>query len=92
SLPQVDYVMIGRGFKPSAQSLSLVPWAAVTKALSRAGFDTRKNPIDLEYFHPPEKLECWLASLPLTEIDDMLRLTAEDVIDAETLAAARAAG
>ena len=92
SLPRVDYVMIGRGYKPTDQSFGLVPWAELVEALAESGFDTTKNPIELEYFRTPKDVERWLATIPRADLGSLQRIEGDAVMDAETVAAARAAG
>jgi hypothetical protein len=92
SLPWVDYVMTGRGYKPTEQSFGLVSWSELVEALARAGVDTTRNPIELEYFRTPKDIERWLATIPPADLGTLERIEADDVLDAETVAAAREAG
>lgn len=92
SLPRVDYVMIGQGFRPSERSFGLVAWSETVEALARAGFDTTRDPIEVEYFRAPKELLLWLAAVPRTDLDSLARIEGDDVMDAETVAAAHAAG
>ena len=92
SLPKVDYVMLGRGNRPDARSFALAPWSEVVEVLAKAGFDTSKDPIEIEYFWAPPEITRWLASVPGVNLDTLEQIQPHEVMDAEIIAAARAAG
>lgn len=81
-LPHVDYVLVGR-LVSGKKCFGLVPWSEVVEVVRRAGFDTTKDPLDLEYFAVPTPIAQWIADVPLINLDAFKRLGTHQIIDSE---------
>jgi hypothetical protein len=87
-LPRVEYVLVGR-MVSGEKRFGLAPWSEVVDVVQRAGFDTTQDPLKLAYFRPPPLVATWVANVPLIELDTLQRLSADRILDAELIAAAR---
>jgi hypothetical protein len=92
SLPQVDYVLVGR-LVSGEKRFGLASRSEVLEVAARAGFDTTMTPLDMEYFRTPPPIAKWVASIPLIDFAAFQRhrLTAHRIIDEEIMAAAQEA-
>ncbi|HWE73760.1 MAG TPA: hypothetical protein VG328_11420 [Stellaceae bacterium] len=86
-LPRVEYVIVAREIGKAR--VSLVPWIEIVEIARRAGFDARKEPLELRYLTPPPLIVDWAANLPLIDLKAYERLPAHRILDEELVAAAR---
>lgn len=87
-LPRVDYVLVGR-LVSGEKRFGLAPWSGIVDIAQGAGFDTTQNPLKLTYLVPPPSIATWVANIPLIEFEALQRLSADRILDAELIAAAR---
>jgi len=87
SLPEVDYVLLMRPVADGYR-FGLVPWSEVLDVVQRAGLDTSKVPLDLQYRVTPKPIEKWFADIPLADPSAFTRLHTYEVLDTELIAAA----
>ena len=88
-LPRVDHVLIGRFFA-GEQRFGLASWSEVLEVVQRAGFNTTKDPLELEYIVTPSQIAEWVANIDLIDLDALERLADDKVLDEEAIAAAQA--
>jgi hypothetical protein len=89
-LPVVDYVLIGR-LVLGEPRFGLASWSQALEVVQRAGFDTAKDPLELEYIITPPPIAEWVANMPLIDLDapKLQRLHAYQILDDELIVAAR---
>ncbi|HZU51728.1 MAG TPA: hypothetical protein VE968_07625, partial [Sphingomicrobium sp.] len=89
-LPRVDYVLVGSTIS-GQKRYGLAPWRDVLDVVRRAGFDTTKDPLRLEYRVTPPAIANWVENIPCTDLDALRReyLRPDQILDRELLAAAR---
>jgi hypothetical protein len=86
-LPAVDYVYVGREVD-GEKRFGLSPWSEVLGVAARAGADTAKLPLSLDYSRTPEAIAQWIAEIPLVDIEAAPGLSPDQLIDSEILDAA----
>ena len=86
-LPAVDYVLVGQEVA-GERRFGLSPWPDVIDIMERAGLDTGRNPLDIRYSRTPDLIEKWAAQIPQIDPQTLFRLSADEVIESETLDAA----
>lgn len=89
-LPRVEHVLIGRIISGEVK-FAFASWPEVLEVAARAGFDTTKDPLDLDYIVMPPPIAEWIATRPLLEQGAFERRDAYKILDEELIAAARAA-
>jgi hypothetical protein len=67
----------------------LAHWSEVLQVVQRAGLDTTTDPLKLAYFVTPPPIADWVANIPLIDVEALERLSADEILDAELIAAAR---
>lgn len=90
SLPEVDYILVGRRVSGEMR-FGLASWSEALEVAARAGFDTTMTPLDMEYFSTPPPIANWVANIPLIDYAafQRQRLPAHLIIDEEIITAAR---
>jgi hypothetical protein len=89
-LPEVDYVLIGR-IAAGEKRYGLAPWSEVLDVVQRAGFDTARSPLKLDYGATPPAIAHWVNNIPLIDHAALSRAHIEpyQIVDDELVAAAR---
>jgi hypothetical protein len=87
-LPKVDYVLVGR-VVAGEKRFGLAPWSDVLNIVRLAGWDATKDPLKLAYRATPPPIENWVANIPLIDVEALERLSADQILDEELIAAAR---
>jgi hypothetical protein len=90
---QLTRTRIAEGLQPQLVSgerrFGLAPWCEVVELAKRAGFDTTTNPLKLAYLVTPPPIADWVANRPLIDFEALERLSADEILDDEMIAAAR---
>jgi hypothetical protein len=87
-LPKVDYVLVGRDVA-GEKRFGLAAWEEIVELARRAGFDTTREPLVLDYFTTPPEIAEWVANIPLVDPDTFSHVPSYRVLDEEVVAAAR---
>lgn len=87
-LPRVDYILVGRQGS-GGKEVGVAPWSEVVELARRAGFDTAKDPLHLDYFTTPPAIVEWFAQVPAIDLKCLERIRPFRVLDEELVAAAR---
>ena len=87
-LPKVDYVLVGR-VVAGEKRFGLAPWSDVLNIVRLAGWDATEDPLKLAYRATPPPIENWVANIPLIDVEALERLSADQILDEELIAAAR---
>jgi hypothetical protein len=89
-LPEVDYVLVGR-IAAGEKRYGLASWSEVLDIVQRAGFDTARSPIKLDYAATPSLLAHWVNNIELIDPAALGRahIEAHQIVDSELVAAAR---
>ncbi len=90
-LPRVDYVALAEIIS-GRPLFALAPWSEVTDVVQRAGFDTTRDPIHLDYIVIPLAIKHWFMDKNPTNPDLPPSFDSYRIVDAEVIAAARASG
>ncbi|HTJ03569.1 MAG TPA: hypothetical protein VL492_12325 [Methylovirgula sp.] len=90
-LPHVDYVALA-DTTLAMPRFALASWSEVIDVIQGAGFDTKRDPIQLEYSVIPTAIKDWFADKNPTDPDLPPSLDAYRIVDEEVIAAARASG
>jgi hypothetical protein len=89
-LPKVDYVLVGR-IARGEKRYGLASWSELLEIVQRAGFDTTRNPITLDYAAMPPSIAHWTENIPLIDPAALSRahIEAYQIVDDELVEAAR---
>jgi hypothetical protein len=89
-LPEADYVLVGR-IAGAEKRYGLATWSEVLDVVQRAGFDTTRSPLNLDYAATPPPIAHWVNNIPLIDHASLsgAKMEAYQVVDDELVAAAR---
>jgi hypothetical protein len=87
-LPRADHVLVGR-LVSGEKRFGLARWSEVLEVAQRAGLDTAQDPLKLAYLVTPPPIANWVANIPLIDLEELERLSADKILDDEVIAAAR---
>jgi hypothetical protein len=89
-LPKVDFVLVGR-IASGEKRYGLSSWSEVLQVAQRAGYDTTRDPLKLDYAATPPPIAHWVDNIPLIDHAALSRahMEASQIVDDELVTAAR---